>query len=29
MANKLGIKSWNLNPNSEDVVDLFSKKEFN
>ena len=29
MANKLGIKSWNLNPNSEDVVDLFSQKEFN
>lgn len=28
-ALKLGIKSWNLNPNSEDVVDLFSKKEFN
>jgi putative hydrolase of the HAD superfamily len=28
-ANKLGIKSWNLNPNSEDVVDLFTKKEFN
>ena len=28
MANKLGIKSWNLNPNSEDVVDLFSQKEF-
>lgn len=29
MANKLGIKSWNLKPNSEDVVDLFSQKEFN
>ena len=29
MANKLGIISWNLNPNSEDVVDLLSKKEFN
>ena len=29
IANSLGIKSWNLNPNSEDVVDLFSKKEFN
>lgn len=28
-AIKLGVKSWNLNPNSEDVVDLFSKKEFN
>jgi len=28
-ANRLGIKSWNLNPNSEDVVDLFTKKEFN
>lgn len=25
----LGIKIWNLDPNSEDVVDLFSKKEFN
>jgi len=24
----LGIKIWNLDPNSEDVVDLFSKKEF-
>ena len=29
MANKLGIKTWHINPNSEDVVDLFSKKEFN
>ena len=29
VANKLGIKTWQLNPNSEDVVDLFSKKEFN
>ena len=29
MANKLGIKIWHINPNSEDVVDLFSKKEFN
>ena len=29
IANSLGIKSWNLNPNSEDVVDLFSQKEFN
>ena len=29
MANKLGIICWNLNPNSEDVVDLLSKKEFN
>ena len=28
-ANKLGIKTWQINPNSEDVVDLFSKKEFN
>ena len=28
-AIKLGVKSWNLNPNSEDVVDLFSRKEFN
>ena len=29
MANKLGIICWNLNPNSEDVVNLLSKKEFN
>ena len=29
VANKLGIKTWQINPNSEDVVDLFSKKEFN
>ena len=29
VANKLGIKTWHINPNSEDVVDLFSKKEFN
>ncbi len=25
----LGIKIWNLDPNSEDIVDLFTKKEFN
>jgi FMN phosphatase YigB (HAD superfamily) len=27
-ANALGIKVWNINPTCEDVVDLFSQKEF-
>ncbi len=27
-AEKLGIKTWNLNPATEDVVDLFHQKEF-
>lgn len=29
IATRLGIKSWNLNPKYEDVVDLLTKKEFN
>ena len=28
-ASTLGIKVWNINPTCEDVVDLFSQKEFN
>ena len=28
-ASTLGIKVWNINPACEDVVDLFSQKEFN
>tara|TARA_R110001632_G_scaffold116951_2_gene228773 strand:+ start:17267 stop:17881 length:615 start_codon:yes stop_codon:yes gene_type:complete len=28
-AEKLGIKVWNINPTSEDVVDLLARKEFN
>ena len=28
-ANALGIKVWNINPTCEDVVDLFTQKEFN
>ena len=28
-ADKLGIKVWNINPTSEDVVDLLARKEFN
>tara|TARA_R110002073_G_scaffold8207_7_gene45936 strand:- start:44312 stop:44926 length:615 start_codon:yes stop_codon:yes gene_type:complete len=27
-AKKLGIKVWNINPDTEDVVDLLTKKEF-
>ena len=28
-ASTLGINVWNINPTCEDVVDLFSQKEFN
>ena len=28
-AEKLGIKVWNINPSTEDVIDLLSRKEFN
>ena len=28
-ASTLGIKVWNINPTCEDVVDLFTQKEFN
>ena len=28
-ANALGIHVWNINPTCEDVVDLFTQKEFN
>jgi putative hydrolase of the HAD superfamily len=28
-ASTLGINVWNINPACEDVVDLFSQKEFN
>jgi putative hydrolase of the HAD superfamily len=27
-AENLGIKVWNINPETEDVVDLLAKKEF-
>ncbi|MFV0247819.1 MAG: HAD-IA family hydrolase [Tenacibaculum sp.] len=27
-AKKLGIRIWNINPKSEDIVNLFSQKEF-
>ena len=27
-AEKLGIKTWNLQPGKEDIIDLFIKKEF-
>ena len=28
-AEKVGIKVWNINPSTEDVIDLLSRKEFN
>jgi len=28
-AKKLGINVWNINPSTEDVIDLLSRKEFN
>ena len=29
MAEKLGIKVWNIDPKTEDIVDLLTRKEFN